>query len=394
MSKSKHFEQNPNHLPPKKDEPLLHRAARLGDHAAIRRWVGEGHDINQLFDMGLDPGTYPQMATPLMAAAGSGEGATVETMKLLLSLGADFQIKGDPRSLASFASCGLGWNYVPGGDSDRLKLCLELGCDSKETDEKGKTLVTQAAETASYDRVKLLIDAGASPNAAPDAPTFNSLSKFKIPNSTFPFDDALYGFQIPLHCAVEADDFEMVSLLLKAGADVKVKQFGKETALFSACSPAIARLLIDAGLNVEETNFVNWTPLVKAICEGSIEGVKTFIAVGANINSTHDRGYTVFMSAVGSEERKLEVIHLLLEAGANSLAISDLGFNAFHAAIIDNERGAGDAVLIRSIFELLLKLGVDINHKNKSGLTPLKLAKKHGTKTQVEELLRLGAKED
>src|SRR5262249_40796611 len=119
-------------LPPKKDELALHCAARLGDHDRIRQLVNEGHDINQPFNMALDPGGRDAMATPLMVAAGSAYGATVETMRLLLDLGADSSLKYKWGSIARFAASGLGWNYLPGGDADRLKFCLELGCDPTE----------------------------------------------------------------------------------------------------------------------------------------------------------------------------------------------------------------------------------------------------------------------
>src|SRR5207244_3993288 len=76
------FEQNPHYLPPKRGEPPLHRAARLGDHERIRRLVNEGRDINLPFDIRLDPKGRSALATPLMVAAGSGDGASLETMRL------------------------------------------------------------------------------------------------------------------------------------------------------------------------------------------------------------------------------------------------------------------------------------------------------------------------
>jgi len=102
------FVQNPQYLPPKKDEPALHCAARLGDHERIRQLVNEGSDINGLFDMALDPGGRSAFATPLMVAAGSGYGASVETMRLLLGLGANPLLKFEWGSVARFAAGGLG----------------------------------------------------------------------------------------------------------------------------------------------------------------------------------------------------------------------------------------------------------------------------------------------
>jgi ankyrin repeat protein len=382
-----HFEQNPKYLPPKKGEPALHRAARLGDHQSIRDLISAGADINLPFDMCLDPGGRSARATPLMVAAGSGDGATLETMRLLLELGAKPLLNLEWGSIARFAAGGLGWNYLPGGDTARLHLCMQLGCDPNETDQRGVTLLADAAATGDVERVRVLHEAGSTPNAA------NIVVRSSIralPGS--PFDEnGLYSFQIPLHNGVEADEIEIVSLLLAVGADSHALERGGRTALFYARSPEVARKLIYAGLDIEARDRLDWTPLVAAIHDGSLEGVRAFISVGANVNATHDRGFTVFMSAAGSSERTPEIMKALVEAGADPRAVSELGWNAFHAAVDVNGPDANSEESIRSTFEMLLQLGVDINHKDVQGLSPLARAKEFGVKAEIKVLRELGA---
>src|SRR5882724_101730 len=381
------FEQNPHYLPPKQDEPPLHRAARLGDLESIRRLVNEGRDINLPFDIRLDPDGRMALATPLMVAAGSGDGASLETMRLLLELGANSLLRFGWGSIARFAAGGLGWNYLPGGDGARLRLCLDLGCDANETDKRGVTLRADATATGDVDRVKVLLEAGAKPNAAD---TVVPTSFPELPGS--PFDDnAPVSFRIPLHNAVEVDAIEIVRLLIAAGADVHAVDRAGRTALFSARSPGVARVLIDAGLDIEAQDCLGWTPLVAAINDGSIDGVKALLSVGANVNATHDRGFTVFMSAVSSSERSLDIMDVLLEAGANPSAVSELGWNAFHAAIDVNGPDANTEESVRSTFAFLAKLGVDINHKDNHGVSPLDRAKEYGTDIEVNALLQFGA---
>jgi ankyrin repeat protein len=386
--KPEQFKQNPHYLPPKHDEPALHRAARLGDHERIRRLVNEGEDINLPFDIRLDPGGRSALATPLMVAAGSGDGAGLETMRLLLELGANPLLNFGWGSIARFAAGGLGWNYFPGGDAGRLQLSLDIGCDPNETDERGVTLLADAAATGDVDRVKVLLKVGAKPNAAV---TVAKTSPFpKIQGS--PFDDnAPFSFQIPLHNAVGVNEIEIVTLLIAAGANTHALDRGARTALFTVQSPEVARVLIDAGLDVEDQDCLGWTPLVAAINDGSLEGVKALVSVGANVNATHDRGFTVFMSAVSSSARSLEIMNVLVEAGADPKAVSELGWNAFHAAIDVNGPEANSVESIRSTFELLAKLGVDINHKDAQGVSPLERAKECGTEAEVQALLQLGA---
>jgi ankyrin repeat protein len=382
------FEQNPQYLPPKEDEPALHCAARLGDHARIRQLVNDGRDINLPFDIRLDPGARSALATPLMVAAGSGDGASLETMRLLLELGADPLLNLGWGSVARFAAGGLGWNYLPGGDAPRLRLCLDLGCVPTETDERGVTLLADAAATGDVGRVKVLLDAGAKPNA--DGTVVPTPSFLKFPES--PFDDrAPSSFRIPLHNAVEVNEIEIVSLLIAAGADAQAVDRGRRTALFNARSPEVARVLVDAGLDVEAQDCLGWAPLVAAIMDGSLDGVKALLSVGANVNATHDRGFTVFMSAVSSSQRSLEIMKVLVEAGANPQAVSELGWNAFHAAIDVNGPDANTEESIRSTLELLIQLGVDINHKDAQGVSPLERAKRSCGDSEVKVLLQLGA---
>lgn len=384
------FEQNPSYLPPKDGEPPLHRAARVGDDDAIRKLVTEGADVNQLFDMRLDPDGRQAVATPLMVAAGSGYGASIGTMRRLLELGANASLKTGFGSIARFAAGGLGWNYLPGGDAARLRLCLELGCDPHEIDRRGVSLVADAAGTGDVHRVRVLIEAGASPNVAPNAGARRASKIWNIPNS--PFDDgAPSSFQIPLHNAVLMDAFEMVTMLLTAGADVHALDNGHETALFNAQSAKVARVLIDAGLNVEDPNCLGWTPLVDAINDGSVDGVRALLSVGANVNATHDRGFTVFMSGVSSSERNLEIMKLLIEGGADPQAVTDLGWNAFHAAIDVNGPDANSEESVQATLDFLMDLGVDINHRDNTGETPLWRALHFGTEIEVEALRKRGA---
>lgn len=382
-----HFKQNPNYLPPKKDEPALHRAARIGDHESIRRLVKEGTSVDSLFDIRLDPGARSMLATPLMVAAGSGDGSSVETMRILLDLGAKPLLNHGRGTIARFAASGLGWNYLPGGDVARLRLCLDLGCDPNETDLRGVTLLADAAATGDVERVKVLIERGANPNVS-DAVV--PLSFPTLPDS--PFDEnAPFSFRIPLHNGVEADDIEIVRMLVEAGAEIQAVDNTGRTALFSARSSIIAQLLIDYGMDIEAQDYLGWTPLVAAIFAGSLQGVTALLDVGANANATHDRGYTVFMSAVSSSERSPEIIKAILEAGANPQAVSDLGWNAFHAAIDVNGADANTEESIRTTFELLVKCGVNINHVDNNGVSPLKRAEQWGTEIEVKVLLELGA---
>jgi ankyrin repeat protein len=203
---------------PKDGEPPLHRAARVGDHDVIRSLVASGVPIDDLFNIRLDPKAREQLATPLMLAVGSADGASAETVELLLTLGAS------PRGALAYAT-GLGWNYPPGGDAARVAVLLRAGNDPNE----GNALAA-VARTGDTDRLRLLLNAGATPSTG--RPTFTSES--------------------PIHQAAASGSLECVRLLLDAGAEPDPPLAGghDEPVLTLAASVEIFSTLVGAGARV------------------------------------------------------------------------------------------------------------------------------------------------
>ena len=86
------------------------------------------------------------------------------------------------------------------------------------------------------------------------------------------------------------------------------------------------------------------------------------------------------------------MLRLLVDAGADPCAVTDLGWNAFHAAIDVNGAEANAEASLRAILTLLRDLGVDINHTDRHGATPLDRARMFGTQIEVRVLEELGAR--
>jgi ankyrin repeat protein len=416
-------EFNPDYPHPKAGEPPLHRAAREGDHAAIQSLAEGGADLNEVFDIGLDPSGRPSPATPLMVAAGSGEGATVETVALLLERGADPRRTVNGQSAATFACRGLGWNYPAGGDADRLRLLLEKGSPLSDDSTVMQRLLADTAGEGDADLLQVLLAHGLSPNAVWDPEgarqeqtalrgSLHDLDRdeeffagipeefrAQMEESMRTFEDEMeeqsasapYSFQIPLFQAVESGSEACVRLLLDAGADISVRDNSQRTAMYYAGNDAVIKLLQGAGLPVEDSDTYGWSPLIDAVSDGeeALPRIRGLIAAGADVRGTHDRGYTVFMSAVGSG-RDPAVLRLLIESGANPHAVTELGYNAFHAAIdVNGEANAEESV--RDTLGYLRELGVDIEHRNGAGQTPLARAIESGTAVEVQVLCELGA---
>lgn len=197
--------------------------------------------------------------------------------------------------------------------------------------------------------------------------------------------------EIPLFRAAESGSAECVRLLLSAGADPKVRDSFKRTAMYYASSAEVIRVLMQAGLPLEDADEYGWSPLDSACTddESALPRVRALIEAGANVNATHDQGYTVFMSAVGSS-RYPALLRVLVAAGADPHAVSQLGFNAFHAAIdVNGEANAEESVI--ATLSYLKELGLNIEHRNVNDQTPLARAIQEGTGTEVRVLCELGA---
>lgn len=76
-------------------ELLIHCAARLGDLAELGRLLAQGVDINTRADIEYDRGPSLRGLTPLMVAARSDDGATVETLRWLIEHGADPRVRSE-----------------------------------------------------------------------------------------------------------------------------------------------------------------------------------------------------------------------------------------------------------------------------------------------------------
>jgi len=408
---------NNQYPPPKANEPGLHRAARVGDNSALRELVAAGHPVDAFFFLQLDPDLPPLAATPLMVAAGSGDGADVSTVHLLLALGATADLAYAGLTATSFACTGLGWNYQPGGDVDRLDALLQAGCPLPTSPALQTHILCAAAAAADPARVGRLLAEGIAANTVwdeaardeaverqrvlieemvavqenGDSDAVDDEEVIDIAALLTDADDvrivgAPSSFQIPLFQAAEGGSAACVELLLSAGADVTARNDMEQTALWSATSAEVADVLVRHGLSFEDVDHLGWSALVTNLDDP--QRVAALLAIGANVNATHDRGNTVFMSAVGSQ-RNPEVLRMLIAAGADPHAISELGYNAWHSAI-DVTGEANDERSVRDTFSYLKELGVDHEQHNRSGATPLTRAIFEGTATEVRVLCEVG----
>lgn len=421
---------NQDYPPPKPGEPLLHRAAREGDHDEIHRLIAARSNPNEVFDIRLNPGARPWNATPLMVAAGSGDGATVETVRLLIELGADPKQVVDGRSAASFAAHGLGWNYRPGGDAARLGFLLDQGSPLVFTGRAGRRLVAEAARKGDVERLRLMLDHGGAANVEWNAEEARKEAKesrrqmdefvkkqgIGPPDVGEGFKDAMAqkmsamrdemerqtasapnSFEIALFEAAASGSVECVRLLLQRGADVKQLDNRQHTALFEAGSAEVVKELARAGVDLRQQGQYSRDALHEQLSDlgtgdrddGQIKEVcRALIDVGIPLAPPASMDLDRLWHAAFREN--LEAVKFLLNLG---YPVGGAGRTALHAMCWHWDHGDERDDITREIVRTLLAAGISPNARGDGGNTPLhdSVVGDGANLIAAEELLKAGA---
>lgn len=425
-------------------------AAMQRDAAALRSLIREGADVNaaqadgatalhwaayhgdaQLAELLLEAGADPSAtnrngSTPLWLAANRGDAATLDT---LLAGGADaneqLRLGRTPLMLAARS-----------GNVDAVRVLLDHGADpNAREDERGTTALMQAADQGHADVIAVLIEHGADV-AATSAPVFRDGRTAALGKSGDP-RNAVRRQVIAVLCDEPSPDLSTLrELISQSSEDEVLAELAKNTFVLSTediCSkmqrgalgfvggfggrggaerepdggeltPLVyaaragsieaARVLLEAGADVNQVTRYGWSPLLAATQNRNYQMGKFLIENGADVNIANKGGWTNLYLATDNRNVEggdyptrepdmdhLEYIELLLEAGADvdaRLSESTETRTVFTNQWLD-ENGAtaflrasqsGDVPLM----ELLLEYGADPHIYTELGVTPLAVA--------------------
>lgn len=119
-----------------------------------------------------------------------------------------------------------------------------------------------------------------------------------------------------LQFASHAGLFNTVRLLIDARANIKQLDGGGRSLLFFAGCPSIVKILVEAGIKVNDINHYMETPLLAASFRGYSGVVKALIDAKANINAQNKLGNSSLHCAIAQKlEPEIYAVRVLLDEG-------------------------------------------------------------------------------
>lgn len=308
-----------------------------------------------------------------------------EIVDLLLAHGADIT------QIDIYERTALGWALYKENPKITESL-MNAGAMPPAVDLDAALLVVLEGGNAAHAR--LLLDAGASPNAAftpnglPLAENRSREDFRRRLNRIFGDDDDAGGDErsgtTALMVAGENGSLPLVELLLARGADVQAQNRQGETALMLAAdsgSPDVVRRLLEAGARVDPQSSNGWTAMHSAAGNADPAMLDLLHQHGGDIRQADHEEWKPLLNAL--RNNCPATARRLIELGADFRTPCADGYTALMAA------ARGECL---ELLDFLVAGGVDIHARwTETDQDALMLAAENGLHAVVERLLALGA---
>ncbi|MCC9065455.1 ankyrin repeat domain-containing protein [Flavobacterium piscisymbiosum] len=385
---------NPVNKPTHDNRIYLHWAAYRGNTELVEYLISKGSDINFEDSHGT---------TPLVFAAGNG----------LLNSGvcdAFFKAGINPKQKYNDGA-NLLLMAIPFDKELMLSDYLTTkGLSFKDVDNNGKTAFDYAARTGNVVLLKKLVAKGVKPTDNALLVATQGTRRETTPLEAYkylveeiklkPTFTTKSGENVLHFLAGKQNQTEIINYFLSKGVDAnQVNKDGNTPVMIAAGAreTAVLELLLPKVKNINLQNLKGESALTMAVRSGTPEAVALLLNKGADVNVKDKDGNNLGVYLVqsyrpaGREANAAKdpfeaKIKLLQDKGLNLAAAQKDGSTLYHFAIAKN-----DLALLKK----LASLNIDVNAKNKDGLTALhKAAMVAKDDSILKYLVSLGAKKD
>lgn len=267
--------------------------------------------VNILINAGADVNRRDTSGRPVWDFAPTWGPSSVEIWRALIHAGIDVNSRGAKNETPLISVCA---GYVDPATNQSfiqsrrsiVQLLLDAGAEVNVLDQYNASPIGAAAGAGNIEAVKVLLKAGADPNLLGSG-TRSAL-----------FEAAIKGHA------------HIVQVLLQAGAHVETATPGSRLAFLSGyimdvegVTPLIAaaegghfqvvRLLVDAGADVNRTDSSGFAPLMGAARSGHTGMVKFLLERGANLDAVDSSGKSAMTHAVEFQHQR-EIAPILQRA--------------------------------------------------------------------------------
>jgi ankyrin repeat protein len=377
----------------------LHWASGRGNAEIVKYLIAKGSDVTLEDSHG---------SFPITAAASSGQ-SNPEIYDAFFKAGID------PKKKYQNGANLLLLAISSDKELKAAEYFTTKGMSLKDVDSEGNTAFTYAARSGNIALLKKLLEKGVKPN---DNALFTAAQGSRRENNTIETYKYLVeevkikptainnSGQNVLHLlAGKPNQTEIIKYFISKGVDPNKADKEGATPLMAAASAretSALELLLSTAKNVNIQNLKGESALTNAVKYGSPEAVNLLLAKGADVNVKDKDGNNLGIYLVQSYRPQMmgrvqegantkpdqfaAKVKLLQDKGLNLATPQKDGNTLYHVAVIKN-----DLTLLKKIADL----NIDINAKNKDGLTALhKAAMVAKDDTILKYLISVGAKKE